>query len=71
MKDEPNLSPLETLRRSEELMRNNRWKAFVLDLSFLGWTILGILTLGLGLVFWTGPYVHSTNAALYEELARR
>jgi uncharacterized membrane protein len=71
VKDEPDLSPLETLRRSEELMRNNRWKAFVLDLSFLGWTILGILTLGLGLVFWTGPYVHSTNAALYEELARR
>ena len=70
VKDEPGLSPLETLRRSEELMRNNRWKAFVLDLSFLGWAILGVLTLGLGLVFWTNPYMHSTNAALYEELRR-
>ena len=71
VKDEPDLSPLETLRRSEELMRNNRWKAFVLDLSFLGWSVLGVLTLGLGLVFWTGPYAHSTNAALYDELAHR
>lgn len=71
VKDEPNLSPLETLRLSEELMRGNRWNAFVLDLSFIGWNILGVLTLGLGLIFWTSPYIHSTNAALYEELRRR
>lgn len=71
VKDEPDLSPLETLKLSEELMRGNRWKAFVLDLSFLGWVILGVITLGIGLVFWTSPYIHSTNAALYEELRRR
>ena len=68
VKDEPDLSPTEVLKRSEQLMRGNRWKSFVLDLSFIGWYLLGGLTFGLGLIFWTNPYVNSTNAALYKEL---
>lgn len=28
----------------------------------------GVITLGLGIVFWTGPYIQSTNAALYLKL---
>ena len=43
-------------------------QAFKMDLSFLGWILLGILTLGLGLVFWTSPYMESTQAALYLKL---
>ena len=66
--DEPDLSPTEVLKRSEQLMKGNRWRAFLLDLSFLGWIIFGILTLGIGLVFWTNPYMDSTDAALYLEL---
>jgi uncharacterized membrane protein len=68
VKDEPDLTPTQTLRRSADLMQGNRWKVFVLDLSFLGWLILGAIPFGLGLIFWTYPYIHSTDAALYEEL---
>ena len=39
-----------------------------MDLSFIGWHILGLLTLGIVEVFWTIPYQSSTNATLYEAL---
>lgn len=71
IKDEPNLSAREVLSRSMQLMRGNKWRAFLLDLSFLGWQLLGILTLGIVEVFWTTPYLMSTEAALYLELTGR
>ena len=40
VKDRPELSPMEVLAESEALMRGNRWQAFVMDLSFLGWLLL-------------------------------
>ena len=39
VKDRPELSPMEVLAESEALMRGNRWQAFVMDLSFLGWLL--------------------------------
>lgn len=69
VKDNPNLTASQVLRRSEELMRGNRWQTFMLDLSFIGWVLLGIVTLGIGLIFWTAPYMHSTEAALYKALS--
>ena len=49
-------------------MDGNKWNAFVLDLSFILWDILGIITLGLVEVFWVGPYKLLTGAALYDAL---
>lgn len=40
---------------------------FVLDLSFLGWYILGALALGIGILF-VHPYVNTTFAELYQVL---
>lgn len=71
LKDNPELSAMEAIGLSKELMYGNRWKAFVMDLTFIGWAILGILTLGIVWVFWTGPYMESTDAALYLELKNR
>lgn len=68
IKDEPNLSATEVITRSKELMNGNKSRAFLLDLSFLGWAILGLVTLGLGNIFWTTPYYENTKAALYLEL---
>ena len=45
--------------------------AFVMDLSFLGWLLLGVVTLNLGNIFWTNPYMNATDAALYQELTGR
>jgi hypothetical protein len=51
------------------MMMGNKWKAFVLDLSFLGWHILSVFTVGILELFYVAPYVYATNAALYEALA--
>ena len=68
IKDNPELSATEVITRSREMMNGNKWKAFLLDLSFIGWFLLSIITLGIAAFFWVGPYVYSTEAALYLEL---
>ncbi len=66
--DNPELSATEVITRSREMMNGHKMKAFLLDLSFIGWILLGMITCGLVWVFWTGPYMYSSYAALYEEL---
>jgi uncharacterized membrane protein len=46
------------------MMRGNKFDMFVLDLSFLGWYLLGTLCLGIG-VFFVNPYAFATEAELY------
>ena len=69
--ENPNLSWKEAFSISKEMMNGNKWKAFVLDLSFIGWNLLSILTLGILSIFYVNPYKFSTNAALYEQLKYR
>ena len=66
--DEPELGSLEIITKSREMMKGHKWKAFVLDLSFIGWHLLALVTFGLSEVFWTSPYIESTNAELYLSL---
>lgn len=63
--DHPELSTREILDLSRAMMQGNKWEAFVLDLSFIGWNILTCLTLGLVGIFYAGPYQMQTNANLY------
>lgn len=53
---------------SKAMMDGNKWDAFVLDLSFIGWIFLGIITFGVVQIFWTSPYIYTTDAALYHAL---
>lgn len=39
-------------------------------LSFIGWDILGILTLGIGFIF-INPYRYAAEAAFYNEISGR
>ncbi len=66
--DNPELSATEALKRSKQMMQGNKGRAFLLDLSFIGWYILSAITCGILGVFWTAPYHNSTHAALYAEL---
>jgi uncharacterized membrane protein len=68
LEDHPELTPTEAITRSREMMNGNKMKAFVLDLSFLGWHLLGIITCGLVDLFYTLPYTASTHAAVYEAI---
>lgn len=69
--DNPDMSRSEAFKKSKEMMRGNKWKAFVLSLSFIPWNILGFITLGMVNIFYVYPYKHLTSAALYEELKNK
>jgi uncharacterized membrane protein len=66
--DHPELTSKEVFAKSKEMMKGQKWHAFVLDLSFIGWGILSLFTLGLLGTFYVTPYRNMTNAALYEKL---
>ncbi|WP_026517480.1 DUF975 family protein [Butyrivibrio sp. MC2021] len=70
LKDYPELSATEVITKSRQMMTGYKWKAFVLDLSFLGWFILSALTCGILAIFYTNPYYFNTCAALYTELKK-
>lgn len=60
----PELGIVETLKYSREKMQGHKLDAFVLGLSFIGWAILGTLTLGI-LYIWLFPYMQLTFAKFY------
>ncbi|MCR5417583.1 MAG: DUF975 family protein [Lachnospiraceae bacterium] len=68
--ENPEVSTKEAFALSKEMMMGNKWNAFVLDLSFIGWHLLGILTCGILEIFYVAPYELNTGAQLYEVLKR-
>lgn len=65
--DRPDLAYNEAIEESIRLMQGNKWRLFVLDLSFLGWALLCILTLGIGYLF-LAPYMEVAHAHFYADL---
>ena len=66
--DNPDMSKQEAFSTSKAMMKGNKWRAFVLDLSFILWDILGVITFGIVSVLWVEPYEQLTDAALYNAL---
>ncbi|MCI1306293.1 MAG: DUF975 family protein [Lachnospiraceae bacterium] len=66
--DNPGMSRQEAFARSRAMMNGQKWRTFVLDLSFIGWNLLGAITFGIVGLFYVVPYQAMTNAALYERL---
>lgn len=60
---------LDSITRSRQLMTGYKGQLFLLDLSFIGWHLLAILTLGIGYL-WLTPYITATKAAFYENLPK-
>ncbi len=67
LRDYPDLSFDEAIEQSMHMMRGFKSKLFMLDLSFIGWAILCVFTLGIGF-FWLIPYVYTNHALFYEDL---
>lgn len=63
--EHPELSAKETITLSRRMMNGQKLNALLLDLSFLGWGILSLITVGLVGVFYVNPYVAATDAELY------
>lgn len=66
--DKPNMTALEVVNESRRLMKGNRWRIILLELSFIGWALLCLLTLGIGYL-WLLPYMQVAMVCFYEKLA--
>lgn len=65
--DNPELDADSAIHKSRMMMRGHKWDLFCLDLSFIGWFFLCILTCCIGFL-WLGPYVKTAHAAFYDDL---
>lgn len=68
MAEHPEMNYKEALELSKNMMDGEKWHAFVLDLSFVLWHVLGIITCGILEVFYIAPYQNLTNAELYRTI---
>ncbi len=66
--ENPKIQRKKAFKLSKEMMKGNKWKTFILDLSFLGWELLSIFTFGLLNIFYINPYKVATTVELYEVL---
>jgi uncharacterized membrane protein len=69
MYDNPEIKPLEALKKSQIMMKGYKWKLFLLQLSFIGWMLLASLTFWVGFL-WLNPYMYLSMANFYENLKR-
>ena len=67
LKDYPELSVNQAINLSVKMMKGHKMRYFLLTLSFIGWGLLGILTLGIGYI-WLTPYMYTTTAAFYQDV---
>ncbi len=65
--ENPGMGAREALKRSQEMMKGHKMEYFVLGLSFIGWTILGVFTLGI-LYIWLIPYMSATMVNFYNSI---
>ena len=67
LEENPELSANEAIDRSRAMMKGHKFDLFWLLLSFIGWFLLSLLTLGIG-GLWLSPYQQTAVAAFYEDV---
>lgn len=65
--DHPEMTANEAITASRQLMDGHKMELFLLRLSFIGWMLLNILTLGIGSL-WLNPYTQAAETAFYRHL---
>ena len=65
--DNPEMSGMDALKKSKEMMKGHKMEFFLLNLSFIGWCFLVPFTFGI-LMIWLAPYMETTKALYYEQL---
>lgn len=63
--ENPGMDQKEAFAISKRMMDGEKFDAFVLQLSFIGWYLLAAITCGLVGIFYVNPYVEATMAELY------
>lgn len=64
----PEISPKEAIETSKKLMDGNKARLVCLEISFTGWAILCVFTLGIGFL-WLIPYMNASKADFYREIS--
>ena len=70
MAENPGMRASEAITRSQEMMDGYKADYFILELTFIGWDILAMLTLNIGYL-WLNPYKNAAKAAFYRDLQNR
>ena len=65
--ENPTMSGKDAIALSRKMMNGHKWKLFCLELSFIGWMIVGSLCFGVGSL-WVSAYMSAAEASFYEEL---
>jgi hypothetical protein len=65
--ENPDMTAREAISASSKLMNGHKWELFVLGLTFIGWELLCVLSLGIGFL-WLNPYMNATYAAFYRQI---
>jgi uncharacterized membrane protein len=65
--DNPTINAMEAIDRSKQMMYGYKWKLFLLQLSFIGWGLLCLLTFGIGFL-WLMPYMQISFAKFYDDI---
>lgn len=65
--EHPEWTTLQCIDESERMMQGHKWELFLLKLSFIGWILLAILSLGIGFL-WLIPYMRTTMVKFYGQL---
>ncbi len=63
--ENPNIKTKDAIKLSRDLMNGYKWECFKLDLSFIGWRILGIITFNISNIVFTNPYYQATKTEVY------
>ena len=66
--EDPTLSATEAITLSKSYMVGNRWRLFCMQFSFIGWNILAVFSLGIGML-WVVPYEQAAMAEFYREVS--
>lgn len=67
--DNPDLSAYEAIKESKRIMKGYKWKFFCLQLSFIGWALLSVLTFGIGYL-WLAPYIQVSYSNFYKDIKK-
>lgn len=59
----------DVINTSKEMMDGYKMDYFVFELSFIGWSLLCVLTLGIATI-WVLPYMQTANVMYYQELKK-
>ena len=67
MVENPDKGVMQCIRESKEMMVGHKWEYFVLELSFILWQLLGLVTCGLAFIY-VHPYTNVTLANYYNAI---